>query len=189
MNAGKWVTAGLIGGLAGAFAWAAIVYFFQLELGWLAWGIGALVGYCVRATAGDEDKGPAPGVAALGLATFSIVLGKYLTVVVLLGGLTAGNAQPSEEIGKLELVNEQNEPAPYEAWADVPPEKQAIAERDWNALPSEEKQQRLSFQDTLERTATQEFLKSFWFDKNYMFNILWFLLAAGTAYRLGSGGE
>lgn len=184
MNAGKWVTAGLIGGLVGALAWAAIVYFFQLELGWLAWGIGGLVGFCVRATAGDEDKGPAPGVAALGLATFSIVLGKYLAVVMLLGGLSAGTAQPSEEISKLELVNELNEPSPYETWADVPPEKQAIAERQWNALTTDEKQEMLSFQNTLETTATQEFLRSF-----SLFDILWFLLAAGTAYRLGSGGE
>jgi hypothetical protein len=37
---GKCVVAGLIGGVVGGAIWAAIAYFANAEIGWIAWGMG-----------------------------------------------------------------------------------------------------------------------------------------------------
>jgi hypothetical protein len=44
MNLLKMASGGAVAGLIGAAIWAAIGYFSGLEIGWIAWGIGMLVG-------------------------------------------------------------------------------------------------------------------------------------------------
>ena len=48
MKFAKWGLGGLVGGAIGAAIWAGIVYAIHVEIGWLAWGVGALVGLGVR---------------------------------------------------------------------------------------------------------------------------------------------
>ncbi len=76
MNLAKGAIAGLIAAIIGALAWAAIVYAARIEIGYLAWGIGGLVGFAVAwATRGG---GAAAAVLAVLLTVASIAGGKYL---------------------------------------------------------------------------------------------------------------
>src|SRR5688572_30394832 len=77
---GKSVLAGVIGGAAGAALWAAIAHFANAEVGWIAWLIGVLVGFCVRFAAGEQFEGFVPGAAAAVIAILSVVVGKYAAV-------------------------------------------------------------------------------------------------------------
>jgi len=69
----KAVLFGLAVGVLGAVAWAAIAYFGDLEIGWLAWGIGAGVGAAVRA---GHGHGLGLGIAAAAITLCSILGGR-----------------------------------------------------------------------------------------------------------------
>jgi hypothetical protein len=66
----------------GAAIWIAIGYFANYEVGWIAWGIGFLVGLGVR-TAADDDEGFSPGMAAAAVAVATILIAKYAVVSLL----------------------------------------------------------------------------------------------------------
>ncbi len=70
---------GVAAGLLGAAVWAAIVYFFQLEIGWLAWGVGLLVGVAVL-FGNEGHKTKTAGLLAAIIAALSVVVGKYAAV-------------------------------------------------------------------------------------------------------------
>ena len=72
------IAAGLLAGLVGAAAWAAIAYYANLEIGYLAWGIGGLVGFATASGAGKS--GPVLGGIAVLITIASICGGKYATV-------------------------------------------------------------------------------------------------------------
>ena len=83
MPTAKWLVAGLIGGAIGVLAWVLVGYFTNYEVGWIAWGVGALAGIGVRAAARDTT-GTAPGLTAAGVAVACVVAAKYLVVMLLL---------------------------------------------------------------------------------------------------------
>lgn len=68
-----------VGGLLGAAAWAALMYFLHLEIGWLAWGVGILAGVGVAVVVKDE-RTAMTGVIAAVIALGSLALGKYAGV-------------------------------------------------------------------------------------------------------------
>jgi len=76
-NLGLGIIGGAIGGILGAVVWAAVTYFTEYQIGWLALGVGYLVGIGVRLLGKGIDKmfGIAGGVIAL----VSVVLGNFLT--------------------------------------------------------------------------------------------------------------
>jgi hypothetical protein len=75
-NLGLGIIGGAIGGLLGAAAWAAITYFTEYQIGWIAIIVGFLVGFGVRTLGKGIDKiyGIIGGVIALG----SVLLGNFL---------------------------------------------------------------------------------------------------------------
>ncbi len=79
MKSFGWAFAGLAAGLAGAGVWLAIAHFANVEIGWIAWGIGFLVGVAVRYVAylSDIDESATLGIYAAVVAAGSIVLAKY----------------------------------------------------------------------------------------------------------------
>jgi hypothetical protein len=181
MNTIRWIGAGAIGGLVGALIWGAITYFLSAEIGWIAWGIGALVGVCVRLGAGSETEGATPGAGAIGISAGAILLGKYFAAMMLLGGTSIEIDAPTPE--DLKLMMTRSSGTVYETWAEVPPNIKADAEARWNALTPEERTDMLKMlHGKGSITAFDVFQESF-----SPYDILWFLLAAGTAYRLGSG--
>ncbi|HNZ55707.1 MAG TPA: hypothetical protein PKN73_03240 [Candidatus Paceibacterota bacterium] len=78
-NLGLGIIGGVIGGVIGTAAWAAITYFSQLHIGWIAIIVGFMVGFGVRTLGKGIDKkfGIVGGVIALG----SIVLGNFLAAL------------------------------------------------------------------------------------------------------------
>lgn len=78
----KWLFAGLVGAAAGGALWVAVGHFTHHEVGWIAWGIGALAGAAVRKAAGNVH-GAAPGLAAVASAAAGVAAAKYVVVMLL----------------------------------------------------------------------------------------------------------
>ena len=76
---GLGIIGGSIGGLIGAVLWAAITYFSGYQIGWLAVGVGFLVGFGVRKLGKGIDKefGVIGGIIAL----ISVVFGNFLASI------------------------------------------------------------------------------------------------------------
>jgi hypothetical protein len=70
----------------------------------------------------------------------------------------------------------------YDTWEEVPADKRAEVEGRWNAMSAEDQANLLNMGGATQITAGDVFQASF-----SLYDILWFLLAAITAYRLGSG--
>ncbi len=68
--------AGILVGLPAAFLWALVAYVTHYEIGWVAWGVGALVGVAVAKSA--HEPSVSLGTAAAALAVASLILGKVL---------------------------------------------------------------------------------------------------------------
>lgn len=159
MNLPKWILGGVIGGFAGAFIWGLITYGTHTEIGWIAWGIGALVGIGVRIAAGEEAGGLS-GATAVVLALLSVLGGKYFATELLVRSVTASTSElgtMSEEdmIGfhARQICEERAAQGMPVAFAngktlndaersDYPPEVITAATQKWNALtPDERKRQ------------------------------------------------
>jgi hypothetical protein len=71
---------GLIGGviamLVGAIAWGAITYFTEYQIGWMAIGVGFLVGIAVRFF--GRGKSMVFGISSASLALIGCILGNFL---------------------------------------------------------------------------------------------------------------
>ena len=81
----KDVVYGLIGGAIGALLWAAVTYFTGYEIGWIAWGVGGIVGFAVALGNSDHSRSPtAAGVLAVIITIVSIVGGKAIAVELLM---------------------------------------------------------------------------------------------------------
>jgi len=226
MNVIKMAMGGAAAGLIGAAIWAAIGYFTGLEIGWIAWGIGMLVGIGVRVVGSQEiayfDKtqrkmvrssvgaeGPLAGMVAAVLAVVSVLAGKYALVHLFLAAPAASLEEYLEDDTMISAIADEvvveyesqgravSWPAgvnPEEAYerADYPPEIWTAAESRWNALPEEERANLKKAQAELigmalgnmEGAESAVFLSSFG-----VFDLLWFGLAAVTAFKLGASAS
>src|SRR6266545_6973005 len=88
---------GIGAGLFAALVWAGFSYATGRELGWIAWGVGLLVGLAVR-LASDAEGGWVPGILAVAIAVLSIVCGKYLTVRFIVAAEFAGVEEVLEHL-------------------------------------------------------------------------------------------
>lgn len=221
MNAARYIIAGLIGGVIGAAAWALIAWFTGWELGLLAWGIGGLVGVCVRKAAAEETGVP-PALAAMLIAVLSVLAGKYTAHSMMFHqhyspqALAAVSYDPvaDEEFLISELADEIIEaeeaagrtiemPATADFDNDTyiddyPPEIWRRAKKQWDDLdPQGRAEYAQARADELRRIiqssggmfssgslALHTFKYSFG-----LWDLLWFGLAAFTAWKLGYGEE
>lgn len=72
----KWLIAGGVAGAVGAVAWALLIYYANIQISLLAWGIGIVVGIAIRVAA-EDDTGPKTGLGAVVLTLAAVVAGKY----------------------------------------------------------------------------------------------------------------
>ncbi len=72
------IPAGLIAALAGGVAWGLIVKWSEYEVGFVAWGIGFLVGLAVVTATGGR-RGPLLQAVAIVSSLIGILVGKYLS--------------------------------------------------------------------------------------------------------------
>lgn len=204
---------GSIGGLIGAVVWAAIGYA-GYEVGIVAWGIGFLVGFGVRAAAGEE-VGWMPGILAVLIALGSVVAGKYMAVHMLVDHhfSDAMNFKIDDPMIMVSVFAEEVQEELTKAGKPVPepalsPENNATtieqhyapavwaeAKRRWDALPpdqqaartAEHEQETAKLMGALTDTL-QSHARSEGFRQSFsLFDLLWGALAAMTAFRLGSG--
>jgi len=70
------VLAGILVGIPAAVVWALIAYFTGYEIGWVAWGVGAIVGYAVAKSA--HEPSASLGMTAAAIAVASLLLAKIL---------------------------------------------------------------------------------------------------------------
>jgi hypothetical protein len=69
--------AGLAAAIIGAIIWAVVTVTTKYQIGWMALGVGALVGFALRIGNG----GKAFGVLGAFLALFGCILGNYLSLI------------------------------------------------------------------------------------------------------------
>jgi hypothetical protein len=72
------VLAGVLVGIPAAVLWVLIVYVTGYEIGWVAWGVGAVIGFAVAKSAHEPNASLGPTAAALAVA--SLILAKVLIV-------------------------------------------------------------------------------------------------------------
>ncbi len=213
MGLSRWIVGGCVGGAIGILIWVAVGYFTQYEVGWIAWGIGFLVGVGVRygAHLGDEEEGLAQGLLASVTAIGAIVTAKFLLFSILVGGVDseglrelASMIRYDEEamIASMadEIAEEMMDRGATIDWppgmtyeeafhqADYPPDLWQQAETRWNQLGAQEqqerKQQRIMFISMLRDAAASRPSFADFFSP---WDLLWFGLATITAYRIGIG--
>ena len=79
-NLGMGIVGGLIGAVVGASVWAAITYFTGWQIGFMAIGVGFLVGWLIRTLGQGITK--TFGIVGAVLSLFGCLLGNYLTACV-----------------------------------------------------------------------------------------------------------
>ncbi len=207
MNVGRWIIGGTVAGVVGAAAWAGITYASHKEFAWIALGIGALVGPGVRFGAGD-DGGSSPGMTAVIIALLSIVVGKLIAVVLLAASLDIEGQMPvttNDLVADLarDVVKERAAKGKRVAWppgksadtaenlADYPADVRQEATLRWQKLGADEQNRRVAEQKKETAALASEYraeLRGEVFQKSFgPINLLWFGLAALSAFKIGSG--
>jgi len=208
MSLGRCIIAGILSGTLGAILWGAIVYFTGYEIGWIAWGVGVLVGITIRFASGGADGG-ALGVAAALIALASIAGGKYF-------GAYMAVQSTVNEISKQEVTDEQVRVyiadrvvgemeadgktlkwpdgmtlEDAETQEDYPPEVWKDMEERWAGMTPAERtdfraQLKEHYKGTL-RSATASIAGIGFMDSFSLWDVLWAFLAVGSAFKIGSG--
>ncbi|RLS34242.1 MAG: hypothetical protein DWH81_15720 [Planctomycetota bacterium] len=202
---------GLIGGLIGAAIWAGLIYYTGFEIGYVAVFVGFLSGVGVRFGANQWDYGLGPGLAAVAVAILALIAGKIAGVQLILhrelGNLQAQNrpaihenifiAALAEEVKaaqpNAEAAGTPNTPAqvdeevfePEKLPQQYPPEIWNQAKARWDEVPDAKKKEILDegaeqFQELAKPNLSLLFGP---------FDILWFFLAIGAAFRAATVGQ
>ena len=95
------IAGGAVAALVGAVLWATVTSLTHLQIGWMAVGVGALVGMAVRRLGRGRD--PIFGVAGAVLSLLGCVAGNLLTVCVL--------AAHDQKVGVLEILSRLDPPS------------------------------------------------------------------------------
>ncbi|MEN8127491.1 MAG: hypothetical protein ABFR90_06755 [Planctomycetota bacterium] len=208
----KGIITGVVAGIVGALAWAAIAALTGFEIGWLAWGIGAGVG---AAVAWGSEGTPAMGVAAVVISVLAIVGGKYISVEMKLAkGMGAANEQVAAQMETDEyfiswladiIIVQIEEADVAVAWPEgvnpedaaakehYPPVVWAQAEQTWEDMPPEKKDEfKEEVRQQVEKNIasfTADVRKEGFISSFSFFDVIFFFLAIGTAYKIGSKAD
>lgn len=207
-----WLIAGAIGGLAGVVMWAGVSYTTGYEVGWIAWGVGVLVGVGVR-LASNGSWGVAPGGVAVLIAVAAVLGGKYTAAQMAVSQFL--DHELSEEYFEFDdettisfiadsIVDRYEREGRHVSWPSAamtvgvpyleehyPPEIWHEASRHWETMTVDQQEDyRRQVQEYEMRRlhnarsaiGAEVFLASF-----SLFDLLWFALAIGSAYTIGSG--
>jgi len=202
----KAVLSGVVAGLIGAAIWGGITYATGVEIGWIAWGVGGLVGLAVRLGA-SGDEGATHGFIAAVIALASIVAGKFLAVYLFVASLPPFDIPTSPQnmiVGyALDICDERaakGKPVRFAPGMDAgkaskaedfPKDVWQEASKQWDKLGADGQQAEIKKRQEIMRQASQ-FLqgelrtRGFWASFS-AFDLLWGFLAVATAFRLASG--
>ncbi len=202
------IAAGIIAGLVGALIWAAIAYFAHIQLGFIAWVIGGMVGFAVAAASkGEADQ--VSGCAAAVIAIAAILGGKYITAMAIVSNFapnvsemrtTDEDAQASfayeivkaaDQSGRKLVWPEGKTADNAESLADYPKDVAKEAADRWTAMSGPEQSafkvdrdaKTTAVMSTLRGTMTHDaFMHSFTF-----LSMVFCVFALITAFKVGSG--
>jgi len=201
------VVASAVGGLVGALAWAGVSYAADYEIGWIAWGVGALAGYGMSLGLGGAcDK--SSGIVAALIALVSVFAGKYAAVhFAVHRSLAEATSSPIEDKslvirladGVVEEWEAQGKPLTWPAGmtiedaegpADYPEGVWPEAQARFTAMSAPERE-RLRVELGEQRASALSAAESDFAVEGFMeslgpHDLLWGALAILTAFRLGS---
>jgi hypothetical protein len=84
LGAFGWILGGMTGGGIGAALWATVACMTGYEMGMIAWVLGGMAGWGVRIGSGN-DYGTPLGVTAVFCTFFSIVIARFIMILVMFG--------------------------------------------------------------------------------------------------------
>lgn len=200
-----------VAGLIGAAVWAAIAYYANFEIGWIAWGIGVLAGFGAFVGAksdGDIATGgiaAVVAVAAIGLGKFGAIhfaVDKELNSPAFQAHMNVSDedmivvyadqvVEESEAAGK--KVNWPPNVVPEDAQteAEYPKAIWAEAKKRWTALSVDEQTAARDEQADYRKqmlTFLRSSIKQDAFKESFSpFDILWAVLALASAFGIGRG--
>lgn len=213
MNTIGGIIGGLIGGLVGALIWAGVSYWTGYEIGWIAWGIGGLVGLgCIK---GAKGGGVPVAVIAVAITILSLVGGKYAAIEFVLAGevgnkdefiQTAIDELDDEELvisyladEIVELRSSRGEPVEWPdgidpsqatSQADYPPDIWTEAEAEWQQMTVEDRatyRDGLSEQIRVNVNAWYEEVSMIGFMDSFgLMDLIFFGLAVVTAFQIAA---
>ncbi|MBX3451356.1 MAG: hypothetical protein KF777_17445 [Planctomycetaceae bacterium] len=204
---------GLLGGAIGAAIWVAVGYLTQYEIGWIAWGVGFLVGVGVLFGAnlgGGEDDSSLQGVLAAVLAIGCVVGAKYLLFQIVVEGARQELVQTMSNQGDLtdeemiagladDIAMEMIESGKTVQWppgmtldqasveADYPKDVWRKATAQWNDLKPDDRQERKDLRRAAITSLIQALPMGSFSDMFSPWDLLWLGLAATTAFKIGGG--
>jgi hypothetical protein len=202
MSVLKWLIAGVIGAGIGGAAWVLVAYFAEMEVGWIAWGIGLLAGLGVRKSMPADEVNPAAGIAAVAAALLVVAASKYYVVHLVVGDILEPLAAQAEQAEPMMLVADDIAAEREQAGQSVQWQSSNVAGEEILVIPddiAEEAQQRWEALSESERT---EYLESKRVDRDEQmaavrdeafiaslgpYDLLWIGLAAMTAFKVGRG--
>jgi len=195
------------------------MYFLKLEIGWAAWGVGALVGLGT-AVAAQGGRSIATGAIAAVVSLGAIALGKFAGVHFLTGQAldelrSSGAASLTLSIDDAricladQLVEEYESKGKALAWpagmtveeatepSHYPSDLWADAESRWRSMTPEEQESYRAGQEAAMRSAMATMgddvraeIEAESFKSTFgLMDILFAVLAVATAFQLGRGGE
>jgi hypothetical protein len=184
--------AGLVTGLIAAAIWASITYFLKVEVGYVAIGVGFVVGLAMSFA--SREGSPLLGVLAALISILAILGGKYLAVELLVRKEFAAvvDAAPTNEVMIQSIAIDMSDKGQGEpelnddGEAKIAPEILEQATAQWKALDETQQQARRDeFQrvvnegiaDVRDATVLEALKQSFG-----PFDILWGILAIAAAF-------
>lgn len=194
------VLAGILVGIPAAVVWAVIAYVTGYEIGWVAWGVGAIVGYAVAKSAHEPSAslGPTAAVIAVG----SLLLAKILILEFALPPIIQAELLKSPDAVTGSFVLDMK------AHKSFSPELQALLDQADARPGSLSQEQQVDMQVKMRdevmarvasatqadkeravRTAAGTYLQQLGFfgglkDLFSLFDLLWIFLAISSAYRI-----
>lgn len=194
------LAAGLVAALLGGLIWAAIVLVTDYEVGWVAWGIGALVGFAMAAV--TRTRGRSMALAAAALALVGLIAGKGFVVAGSAGSIAdelmespeyLAGAVAWEMYGTGEL-----EPATIEAIDATEAAGDTLSDALWADMLAQGEARLSAMPETDRRVLAEEAAAGFVGQMGLVdgimaqlsgFDLLWLLLAMGTAYKIMEARE
>ena len=190
-----------IAGLVGMLIWTGLIIATNTEIGYAAWGVGALVGLGAKTLGRGESDGM--GLAAAVAALIAILMGQFLATRHAMNRFADGliDMAYTEHIAYAkEAVAAQNDGqirtllAKYEAEDDQSPNPSAISEQQISEFKKELPKLKKAAGGQVSRAEYQRehsmnFPISFILKNSFsLFTLLWIFLGVGTAYRIAGAG-
>ena len=191
--------AGASAGLGGGIIWAVIVAASNYEIGWIAWGIGAAIGWAMgRVT--QQRSIELAGVAAA-LALMSLLLGKVLIQQFVTGPEIESNLMDPEDrnmrASAWRLDETKGWPASIQSRLDAMGESDTLSDALWDEMRAAADSHSKGLSEDSRNALVSEYraamLASFgpWQQLRASFSlwdILWFGLAISTAWKMMKSG-